>query len=491
MIRYLFAWSLLLGVLGELRAELNVESGVQPKVNSSAKPIENTTEPTPEPVKENVPTGPVRPDVLTFLNGDRLQGKLVGIDAEGTILWTYPEAKAPLQFLSKNAEKIVISGGAPAKTEHAFTIKLLNGNQFPADIVSLDGEKLVVTTWYGGQMTVVRKMIDYIVPRQKSSLLFEGPTSMEGWASGRGNGKTWQYKDGALTNSKQGIIGRDLKLPAKAKLDFDVAWTGNFSLLVSLYVPSVENYSNNCYMLQLNSGYIYLNRNSSRGGQNNLGQVQIEEMNRKNKAHIALRMNKEQKTIALLMDGALVKQWKDPGEFAGTGTGICFYAQGQGTIKISAIEMSEWDGRMDELGSDASVGLEQDTVSMLNKDKVSGKLNKIENKNLSFASSFASLDIPLDRVGRIDFAGDKKNTEKADAREIKLNMVGAGNISIRLEKMTKDKAIGTSQSLGKLDLRPEAFRQIDFNVDRKRSDEEGAPNESTGNGEEGGSGEDF
>lgn len=480
-----------MGACGAVRGEVPLEPGARPKL-PTPKPAGTPTDPiAPEATKEAVPEGPAKPDVLTFFSGDKLQGKLVGIEADGTILWTHPEAKTPLQFLSKNAEKIVLpGGGSGGRTEHAFTVKLLNGNQFPADIISLDSEKLLVNTWYGGQITVIRKMIDSIVPRQKSSLLYEGPASMEGWVSGRGNRRTWDFKDGALINSKQGLIGRDLKLPDKAKLDFDMAWTGNLSLLLSLYVPSVENYSNNCYMLQLNSGYLYLNRSSNRGGQNNLGQVQIEEMNRKNKAHIALRMNKEQKTIALLMDGALIKQWKDPGEFAGTGTGICFYAQGQGSIKISNIEMSDWDGRMDELGSGGTAVFEQDTVTMQNKDKVSGKLTKIENKNMVFESSFAKLDIPLDRVGRIDFSGDKKNTEKADARESRIKLVGDGNITLRLEKLTKDKATGASQSLGKLDLKPEAFRQIDFNLERKRSDEESSTVENTGGGGEEG-GEDF
>lgn len=490
MMRHILLGIFLLGALGSLKGEVPLDPGSRPKV-SPPKPAGNTPDPAvAEPPKEAVAEGPVKPDVLMFFSGDKLQGKLTGIEADGTILWTHPEAKTPLQFLSKNAEKIVLpGGGSGGRTEHAFTVKLVNGNQFPADIISLDGDRLLVNTWYGGQITVVRKMIDCIVPRQKSSLLYEGPTSMEGWVSGRGNRRTWDFKDEALINSKQGLIGRDLKLPDKAKLDFDMAWTGNLSLLLSLYVPSVENYSNNCYMLQLNSGYLYLNRSSNRGGQNNLGQVQIEEMNRKNKAHIALRMNKEQKTIALIMDGALVKQWKDPGEFAGTGTGICFYAQGQGTIRISNIEMSDWDGRMDELGGGGTAVFEQDTVTMQNKDKVSGKLVKIENKNMTFESSFAKLDIPLERVGRIDFSGDKKNTEKADSKESRIKLVGDGNITLRLEKMTRDKASGASQSLGKLELKPEAFRQIDFNLERKRSDEESSLMENTGNSEEGG--EDF
>lgn len=412
---------------------------------------------------------------LEFLNGDKLRGRLTGIEADGTVQWSHPEAKAAIQFSPRHLARINLDPNAGrGKGGDGFMVRLVNGNELPGKIMSMDKDHLVLNTWFAGTLTIPRKHVVSFRPVRVGNLLYEGPVNMEEWTTGRvGQGRGWRFRDGALVSSRPGLIGRDMKLPDVAKIDFDLAWTGNLGLLISLYAPNVESYSSNCYLLQMNAGYIYLNRSSNRGGQNNLGQTQVEELARRNKAKVGLRINKEQKTVALLLDGVMVKQWRDPGEFAGAGGGLAFYAQGQGSIVISRLQVAEWDGRMDDTGPTDASGTEQDSISLVNRDKVSGTIQKIEDGQLHLTSAFAPLTIPLERLDRVELAGASSEGIKDDDSMVRIGLPNDGVIVVKLERMNRERAAVLSPSFGKAEFNPQAFRHIDFNLKRERAKSDG------------------
>jgi hypothetical protein len=454
----------LLGWVGPGRAEIKIQAEDLLLVKPPDQPRAEGDTP------EKAPANRVVEEALEFLNGDKLRGRLAGIEADGTVQWNHPEAKSVIQFNTRNLSKVSLDPNAGrGKNEDGFSVRLTNGNEIPGKLVSLDNENLTMTTWYAGTLTINRKMIASIRPLRAGNLLYEGPVSIDEWTTGRGGaGKGWQYRDGSLVSSRPGLIGRDMKLPEMAKIDFELSWSGNLGLLVSLYAPNVESYSSNCYLLQMNAGYIYLNRSSNRGGQNNLGQTQVDELSRKNKTRVGLRINKEQKTIALLLDGVLAKQWRDPGEFAGTGGGLAFYAQGQGAMTISRLQITEWDGRMDDAGATDGPGPEQDTISLVNRDKVSGTIEKISDGKLFLKSAFAPLEVPLERLDRIEMAGQKIDAGKEEEGMVRIGLPNEGNILVKVDRMTRDRAVVTSPAFGKAEMRPEAFRSIEFNLKKER-----------------------
>ncbi|MFQ3671258.1 MAG: hypothetical protein SNJ84_07350, partial [Verrucomicrobiia bacterium] len=368
-----------------------------------------------------------------------------------------------------------------ARGGDGFMVRLANGNEVPGVVMSMDQDNLVLNTWFAGTLTVPRKHVVSLRPVRTGNLLYEGPVSMEEWTTGRGGqGRGWRFRDGALVSSRPGLIGRDMKLPDQARIDFELSWMGNLGLLISLYAPNIESYSSNCYLLQMNSGYIYLNRSSNRGGQNNLGQTQVDELSRRNKARIGLRISKEQKTVALLIDGVLVKQWRDPGDFAGTGGGLAFYAQGQGSMTITRLQVAEWDGRMDDSGPSETGGPEQDIISLVNRDKVSGSIQKIADGQLHLTSAFAPLTIPLERLDRVELAGaTAEGLRDDDNNMVRIGLPHEGVVVVKLDRMTRERAAVTSPIFGKAEFKPESFRLIEFNLKRERTKSE----------EEGGSGE--
>jgi hypothetical protein len=193
-------------------------------------------------------------------------------------------------------------------------------------------------------------------------------------------------------------------------------------------------------------------------------------------------VNKEQRAIALLVDGHLAQQWRDPAEFAGKGTGVVFYPQGGGMVRISNIRITEWDGRIEEGGGTATK-TKEDTIKLANNDKVSGTLQTIQDKKIAFATSYATLDIPMERVQEIELAGAKSEIIKPSVGDLRLYFADRGSVTVRLDRWDRTQVTGTTSSCGKVKFSPAAFQLIQFNPDKEKNLDSGG---SSGEGDEGG-----
>lgn len=413
-------------------------------------------------------------DVLQFDNGDAVHGKLVSIDSQTGLRWKHPESKEAIDFSMANISRIKLDrrkrAPAVAGVNALCSVRLTNNDELLGELVSLDEEKVELDTWYAGKVTVLRKMVRSITPTQGGGAnLFEGPTGLEGWRQGMGR-NAWRYSNGSFISTRSGSLGRDVKLPNSSNIEFDVGWQGSLQLIVCFYTDSIENYdgNSNAYMLNLNPGYIYLQRMKRNSGSAQLGQAQVPSMNQKNKVHLSIRSNKEQSGVALLIDGALIQQWKDPAGFAGQGGGLLFYSQGNSYTKISNIRVSDWDGKFDQPGA-ASGKTKEDTVRLANNDKVSGKVQTIREGKLVFVTSYSTFDIPIQRVIQIEMASEQAEQARRNAGDVRACFADRGVVTLQLEQWNDQQMLGSSQNFGKLKLNPEAFNLLQFNLDREKS----------------------
>src|SRR5581483_1891403 len=161
-----------------------------------------------------------------------------------------------------------------------------------------------------------------------------------------------------------------------------------------------------------------LQRFSRLGGSNDLGSTQLQSVMRRDKTHIQLRTSKEKKSIWLIVDDKLVKQWTDPGDFNGAGPNLIFSCQPGTYVKISNIKVSRWDGKFD-YSTNAGQNSADDSVELANEDKVTGKLESIQDGKAKFSSSYAELNIPLERVEQIDMAGVHADQATAGAADVR------------------------------------------------------------------------
>ena len=184
--------------------------------------------------------------------------------------------------------------------------------------------------------------------------------------------------------------------------------------------------------------------------------------------HMEIRANKEDGTLGLLVDDRLVQRWKDSAGFVGQGSGIVFFAQLDGpSIKLSNMKVAQWEG---QLGMEASTNAptKDDLVYLVNKDKVTGKLQHIRNGALTVAAGQTSLDIPLTRVSQISLGSTPSDSSPSGPWEIRAFFAGGGTVAFNLAQWEPGRVTGESENFGAVSLDPQYIRQLQFNLDRSK-----------------------
>jgi len=462
-----------LGILSQAAAEIAVTGQDTP-------PAKPSTVPKPTDDKGVSATG--GEDVLEFLNKDKLHGYLMAVvPGEYGLRWKHSSSDKPIDFGMGSVASATLARRKTAQAAPSTAaIYLTNGDMLPGNLVSLDGEKLVLDTWYAGKINVNRLMVKAMNPNSGvSSVIYEGPTDLTEWTMYRhgGNQVLWKFKNGALYALQSYPIGREIEgMPDMADIQFEAAWRSGYpSFSFMFYTDNIQD-NGNGYMLQISGSSIYLQRYSRDSGSRNIGGNDNYEAfnNRKSmKAKINLLVDKSKKAVTLLIDGNMVKQWTDTANFAGKGNGIMFRPNNQGDLKISNIKIAQWDGKLPEVGGVSSdKGAKEDLVRFVNNDKVSGQLKAIAAGNVKFETSYATLDIPLARVAEIVMASEKSERARRNKDDVRAYFADRGLVTIQLARIEKDEVKGKSENFGDISLPLGSLRLLEFSIYQERKDDD-------------------
>ena len=434
--------------------------------------------------------GPGRLEVLEFLNGDKLHGSFVSVDTQRGVVWRHPFMKQPLAITLASLAKVKLDRpGTPHSDTNATVraggegrarcnVRLFNRDELQGDLLALDAERLTFATWYAGTLNIPRQLISSILPGlAQGTTVFEGPTGLEGWTI-RGGGmrrglnaaSPWRFTSGAFICTSSGSIGREFNLPPMANVEFDLNWRRYLQFAVSVFTDNLESYGGNAYMFQFNNVSAYVQRMSRNGDSSSFGQAELPGFNQKTKAHFSIRANKEQKTLYLLVDGVLVKQWTDTAEFS-PGNGLLFFQQGQSFVKISDLRISEWDGKFEAPGAPA-LKAKQDSVRLANTDQITGTLQSIRDGKMSFKTSFATLDVPMDRVAHIEFSRPAAENSPPAPGLVRAQFAGGGSVTFQIERWDGQQVTVSSPSFGQAKFAATAFATLQFNLDQQKTESE-------------------
>ncbi len=120
-------------------------------------------------------------DLLRFTNGDIMHGNFAGL--KGGILWNRPDIDEPIRFELKHLRHVVFDGGnnSPAQPKSPF-VSLVNGDEIPGKIISLDEKALVIDSPLTGQITIPRDQLKTLNPNPFGGQLhYAGPFSSDQW----------------------------------------------------------------------------------------------------------------------------------------------------------------------------------------------------------------------------------------------------------------------------------------------------------------------
>lgn len=437
-------------------------------------------EQTPED-KDDGSADQVQEDKVSFLNGDRLKGMLVSVDPKkGGLTWQSPYSAKPIDLELSAADKVELkSRSDDSRKWGSASILLSNDDELWGDIVSLDKSKMILKTWYAGTMEIHRPMIARIMIQNKdSSMLYDGPNSMAEWTVGRhGRDKSWEFKKGALYALQQYPIARKIKdMPDKVKIEFDMSWRGSYpGIAISFFNDNLSNQSD-CYAITISGSSIYLYRYSRNSGSSHLGNADVRSLTEGGKSggRFTILADRNDKKVALLIDGAMVRQWDDKAGGQHDGDVVMFYPQNQNGTKLSRIKITEWDGRVPQaVSTESTEKTTEDLIRLGNGDKVSGEILSISDGALKFKASYADMDIPLTRIVEIISAEDKRERARRNQFDVKFSLVNGGGITFDLKNIQSDEAAGASENFGAVTLPLSAVKEIECNLyaDKPESDE--------------------
>jgi hypothetical protein len=419
-----------------------------------------------------------RGGVLQLIDGSMLHGSLDGI--ETNLSWSHPGARGLLAFRLTNLALIRFDHAeAPARSfKAAARFQFRNGDELIGNILELKDNTLRFQSWFGDSVQADIESLDSLSFSSKGyNLLYEGPSGLEGWKTGR-NPRSWEYKDGAFIANGADLLGRDFGLTGSSTLEFDLAWNGAFSMSITLYAQIIDrfDYSTSAYLVYLGTGNVSVQRVQAGSGAIMLGQTMLPEMSRRNSMHFEIRCNKEDATISLFADGKFVQRWRDtnPGGFVAKGGGIVFFSQVEPRkLVLSNIRVAEWDGRFEPEAITNALP-ESDVLFLANKDRVAGKVLALDEAKATVETKQTKLDIPLSRITQIRFARNETASTNFEGREVRATFPGGESLVFDLQKWDTQEVAGTSKVFGPLTFNPKNIRHLQFNLMRQQAQPDAA-----------------
>lgn len=421
-------------------------------------------------------------DTLRLANGDRLAGRIVSASPQKGVFWQYDSNFSPANFRYSAIQEIDLANFQQPKANNPqpgrSAIRLSNGDELVGRLREVTAGEAIFETPYGEALRFPRNRWQWIIfDNQPEEPLFSGPTSLEGWTRGEVapavmQSGHWTYHNQAFYAAKAASIARDLSLPDRSRLQFDLHWKGLLNLAFALHTDYLhpvnltakdeEPVFGGFYSLRLSSPFVEVVMVKQKTPLQYLGQMQTRAFSGKRKAHVDIRIDKSAARIVLLVDGELVKQWVDKNGFAGEGSGIRMVHQGQGSIRFSDFRVTTWNGQIEEPPAIRATAKE-DLVTLRNGRRRTGKVQSVQNGALMLALTGGEIEIPLQEIQKIEFAGvANQKTTPASKSAVIAKFAERGVVHLELSELQDERLRGISPNFGPVSFPLRAFEKLSF-----------------------------
>jgi hypothetical protein len=413
-------------------------------------------------------------DVLEFVDGSDLHGQMTRMDPEHGLTWVNPEARNPINFRPAHLDFVRFAHAQSVSLSPTCHLWFANGDDLYGSIATLDNEHVDFRTWFGGSMVIPREAVRAITFLSTHySVSYEGPYDEGGWVVINNSPKSWTFHDGAFIGDGPGTLGRDLNLTNSTTVEFDLAWSGVFSLEVGIYCDVMDRLEVNggSCVVALTPGKVSLRQIQNMGMPFDLAGVPVPESEGKSRMHVAIECDKAAATVTVFINHLLIKTWKDC-NFQGSGTGLLFLQQPNmftsSILKLSHLKVSQWEGRAEPESFNA-MGT-NDAIHFINHDRAVGNIESIQDGKARLNLAGTSLDIPLARVTQMEFAAAKTPVESPGPWQVRAHFPGGGSVSFQLEKWDDKVVSGRSAIFGTLAFQAGAIREMEFNLSRPKEE---------------------
>jgi len=413
---------------------------------------------------------------IHFANGDRLSGQPARIDGNGHLIWQaanlldQPSAVRLDTILELRLQHETLPD---TDTSHEALVTLNNGDTIRGQLSELDDDYVTLDTWYAGALRIKRSMADSLEIMRSEGAIYRGPDAVANW-SASGGADAWSFRNGELIAHGTGSLAREIALPDKCRIGFDLAWRTSLQFRCLLFSDAGDTSTpENCYDLVCQRRFVYLRKRwmtpRSGVGSRTIGQpANISELAEKEKVHIEFFIDRKSGTIAFYVDGRKAQVWDDPDADIGKfGNWIHFISE-QYPLRISKLSAGPWQGELPD-GPDA--GREQEPldeegqkIRLQNGDEVTGEVGAITDGVLIIKTRHTDLRIPVERMRTVNLSGGEYEEPKFMRGDIHAWLREGGRITFQLKSFTDNSLTGYSQTFGETKFDLKAFSRLEFNI---------------------------
>jgi small nuclear ribonucleoprotein (snRNP)-like protein len=432
-------------------------------------------------------------------DGSRIRGSLTGVETDRLVFDAdFLEAPVPLRLEKVLQVSMPIHRGDP-QGDHVATLELTNGDIVRGELTGIDDSTIKVRTWYAGELSFRRTMVDRLEIQDRPEVLFAGPSGLDGWTQTEEN--SWTFEHGWLRSRGPGGIARKVEIPQRVRYAFDVSWRSNPRFRFIFASSDIQADSpENCYVLVCQGRYVQLHKRWAKGnrsGETPLGiYANVPEFLNKERCRIELLLDRKSGQIRLVVDGRVAQDWTDgEADSIHGGDGMHFNTQDGTPFRVSRIEVTTWDGILEGKPPEQDEGFlnEEDTpepepeqpmdpsrIRLRNNDQIAGKLLGIDDGRIRVEAPFGEMKLPVSRLRTFLLHTDEEREnpdlglwEKPIRRngDIRAWFPDGGHITFRLLATGNGKLEGDSQTFGKASFDMTAFSRLEFNIHEVELDE--------------------
>lgn len=433
----------------QARAEIQLPDAPAPA--PAPKPV---TPPAPAP-KAAVPFS----DRMLLGNKDVFHGDFLGFSEAGGVVWKHQDSEASFTLKPANLDRIELNQTTPRSEPGDILVRFNNGDTLVGRLTEYTPEQTTVETWFAGKMSFKSDTIRSLSPSGGNpDFLIQGFGKPTDWKTFNGNPGDVKIADDKLSVNNNSGAARELPFPAKFKLDMDLPQSANRAPFIGILAEQPDRNSN-CYAIQINNNYVSVSRMSQNGGGRGMNNFQF--VNNKRTVHLSICGDADAKTLYFYINDKLAGTVTDGAAFP-KGKHLCLTGW-NGEQKFSNLALSAWGGPSDTVGGVPAMP-EKDSATLGNKDQVSGKLLAIRGGKASFQTEFATMEIPLERVKRMDLSKLSNRSPKPANNDILFCFNNTDHLTVHLGTIKDGKAAVNSETFGNFTLDLNAAKKLLFNL---------------------------
>ncbi len=401
---------------------------------------------------------PASADTLTLTSGDKITGTLTALNDDSSLSIKTPFATEPLTIVGDSIKNIAIDQQSQAHQLHHNRLVLINGDTLPCDITHIDQQAVHINTWYAGEFSIKRELIDrIIVGVDNNQIIHSGIDDVANWENSQSG--QWELDDGRYVNADgRGTLSRQFDLPENYILKFRISWQDGISMRMrfSSVQSSIQTNNDNAYELVYNDAGLRLSSISKEHGFSTLLElVEAAPDNLPaNHMDVELRVNQSTGAISLYLEDEHIEDCTSALP-APLGKYISFANnKSSSQLNIESISIEAWNGtsRPEQTSkiTDRSQDVLVDNIGNVIRCNFDALITENKKTKLTFIqpNEQTKVKAPMEKISALFFKQDDQANAPSPPTSMQAELSGHGHIKLSASSLNDGTLLTTHPLLG-------------------------------------------